>query len=287
MLLYGTAWKEDRTSALTTLAIRSGFRGFDTANQKRHYNELGCGEAIAAAVASGAVTRGELFLQSKFTHSRGHAPGQEPYDTSASIREQVVQSFESSLGHFGTDYLDSYILHGPLAHGQALSAADLEVWRALEELYAQGRVRAIGVSNMGRAQLEALLASAKVPPHVVQIRTFAESGWDDRVGGVRALCDERNIAFEAFSVLTANRRALSHASFLALAKLRGDTQEQLAFRFALSEGMVVLTGTTDTAHMTQDLAVVEELNAPGKALSQEDLAVIRNVVRRGGPRGPR
>ena len=69
--LYGTAWKEDRTAALTDLAIRAGFRGIDTANQRRHYFEAGVGEGLAAAYRAGVVTRADLFLQTKFTYQRG------------------------------------------------------------------------------------------------------------------------------------------------------------------------------------------------------------------------
>src|SRR6202165_4509319 len=69
--LYGTAWKEDETQRLTELALRQGFRGIDTANQRRHYNEAAVGQAIAAVVQSGLLTRRELFLQTKFTFQRG------------------------------------------------------------------------------------------------------------------------------------------------------------------------------------------------------------------------
>ena len=70
-LLYGTAWKEDETQRLTALALRQGFRGIDTANQRRHYHEAAVGQAIAAAIANGIVTRDDLFLQTKFTFRAG------------------------------------------------------------------------------------------------------------------------------------------------------------------------------------------------------------------------
>src|SRR4051812_7381481 len=69
--LYGTAWKEDDTQRLTELALQRGFRGIDTANQRRHYHEAAVGRAIAAAVESGLVVRDDLFLQTKFTFRRG------------------------------------------------------------------------------------------------------------------------------------------------------------------------------------------------------------------------
>src|SRR5712671_6853927 len=98
--LYGTAWKEDETARLTELALRQGFRGIDTANQRRHYHEAGVGQGISSVLSSKAVTRDELFLQTKFTFR----PGQDhrlPYDPAAPVGLQVEQSFASSLEHLG------------------------------------------------------------------------------------------------------------------------------------------------------------------------------------------
>src|SRR5947209_472961 len=111
-LLYGTAWKEDETERLTALALRQGFRGIDTANQRRHYHEAAVGRAVAAVVAGGLVTRGELFLQTKFTFPGGQ-DHRLPYDPGAPAATQVAQSFASSLSHLGTGVIDSYVLHGP------------------------------------------------------------------------------------------------------------------------------------------------------------------------------
>jgi len=80
--LYGTAWKEERTQALTDLALRAGFRGIDTANQPRHYFERGVGDALAAAYRAGLVTRADVFLQTKFTY-RGGQDRRLPYDPNA------------------------------------------------------------------------------------------------------------------------------------------------------------------------------------------------------------
>src|ERR1700730_10604948 len=114
--LYGTAWKEDRTAALTELALRTGFRGIDTANQRRHYFEQGVGEGLAAAYRAGIVTRADLFLQTKFTYQRGQ-DHRLPYDPEAQLAVQVAQSLAGSLEHLGTDYVDSFVLHGPSSHG--------------------------------------------------------------------------------------------------------------------------------------------------------------------------
>src|SRR2546421_11397493 len=82
--LYGTAWKEDQTQRLTELALQAGFRGIDTATQRRHYCESAVGEAVAASVKSSVVSRQDLFLQTKFTFERGQ-DHRLPYDRTAPI----------------------------------------------------------------------------------------------------------------------------------------------------------------------------------------------------------
>src|SRR5437667_12828260 len=110
--LYGTAWKEDRTPALTELALRMGFRAIDTANQRRHYFEAGVGQGLAAAYRAGVVMRADLFLQTKFTYQGGQ-DHRLPYDPAVELSTQVAQSLASSLEHLGTDRVDSYALRGP------------------------------------------------------------------------------------------------------------------------------------------------------------------------------
>ena len=181
-LLYGTAWKGDRTAALTELALRVGFRGIDTANQRRHYFEAGVGQGLAAAYRAGVVTREDLFLQTKFTYQ----PGQDhrlPYDPSAGLSTQVAQSLRSSLEHLGTDRVDSYVLHGP-ASGHGWTHHDAEVWAAMGRERDAGRTRLLGVSNVSLRHLEQLLASGAEAPAFVQNRCFAR-----QIG--RASCRER------------------------------------------------------------------------------------------------
>ncbi|HEV7498537.1 MAG TPA: aldo/keto reductase, partial [Vicinamibacteria bacterium] len=143
--LYGTAWKEDRTEELVRLALASGFRGLDTANQRRHYVEAAVGEAVADAL-TGGIAREELFLQTKFT-SLGGQDRRLPYDPAADPATQVRQSFESSLVHLRTTYVDSYVLHGP-SSARGLTDEDWEVWRAMEELHRTGAARRLGISNV-------------------------------------------------------------------------------------------------------------------------------------------
>ena len=247
--LYGTAWKEDRTAALTELALRAGFRGIDTANQRRHYFEAGVGQGLAAAYHAGLVTRDDLFLQTKFTYQ----PGQDhrlPYDPRADLSTQVAQSMASSLEHLGTDHVDSYVLHGPAA-GNAWTDADAEVWTAMVAERDAGRTHRLGVSNVSLRHLQQMLATGAEAPAFVQNRCFARLGWDR---AVRAFCAERKIVYQGFSLLTANPEVLGHPVVASIAARTRATRPQVVFRFALAVGMLPLTGTSSAEHMAQDLA---------------------------------
>jgi diketogulonate reductase-like aldo/keto reductase len=270
--LYGTAWKEERTEELAGLALGAGFRGIDTANQRRHYVEAGVGAAAAAAEQRGAVAREDLFLQTKFT-SVGGQDHRLPYDPQADATTQVRQSFASSLQHLRTTYVDSYVLHGP-SSARGLTGADWEVWKAMEELHRAQKARLIGISNVSLEQLVTLCEGSAVKPAFVQNRCFARSGWDREV---RRFCASHAIVYQAFSVLTANPRALGSAAVQAAARRTGGTPAQVVFRFALEVGMIPLTGTSSPRHMEEDLAAfdlallpaeieaIEECEAPGSS----------------------
>lgn len=265
--LYGTAWKEEQTRPLTELALRQGFCGIDTANQRRHYYEAAVGEAVAAAIEAGVVTRNELFLQTKFTF-RGGQDHRLPYDPTAPIRVQVEQSFASSLEHLGATVIDSYVLHGPTQrHG--LGAADWEAWRAMEALHDSGQARLLGVSNVSAEQLARLCDEARVLPRFVQNRCFAVLGWDRQV---REFCAANGLVYQGFSLLTANMQALGHPDLLRIAEQHGRTPAQVVFRFALDVGMVPLTGTTNAEHMRADLDVFNFRLEPGEVERIEWLA---------------
>jgi diketogulonate reductase-like aldo/keto reductase len=266
-LLYGTAWKEERTLALTTLALDAGFRGIDTANQRKHYFEQAVGEAVQAAIVAGRVTRAQLFLQSKFTFKDGQDE-RLPYDPEASVATQVKQSFQSSLQHFGTDYLDSFVLHGPSSRGR-LTSADIEAWRAIEALANDGLTRFIGVSNFTLAQLRELLTLAKVAPRFLQNRCYAKTGWDR---DVRRVCAEHGVVYQGFSLLTANRAELKSEAVQRLGKRTGRSVPELVFRFASQIGMLPLTGTSNAEHMRLDLGVLDF------ELEQADVEILETVA---------
>jgi diketogulonate reductase-like aldo/keto reductase len=226
-----------------------GFRGIDTANQRRHYFEAGVGQALAAAYRAGVVTRGELFLQTKFTYRSGQ-DRRLPYDPAADLSTQVAQSLTSSLEHLGTDHVDSFILHGP-ASGYGWTDDDSQVWDAMARERDSGRVRFLGVSNVSLRHLKRMMAVHSEAPSFVQNRCFARLGWDR---DVRLFCGERKIIYQGFSLLTANPEVLRHPLVIGLASHGNATPAQVVFRFARAVGILPLTGTSDAQHMTQDLA---------------------------------
>lgn len=261
--LYGTAWKEDATERLTRLALAAGFRGIDTANQRKHYHEAGVGAAIAA----GGVPRSELFLQTKFTF-RGGQDHRLPYDPAAPIAKQVEQSFASSLEHLGIEYVDSYVLHGPSQY-DGLGPADREAWRAMEALHDAKRARLLGVSNVSAEQLSELLAVARVKPAFVQNRCYARLGWDR---AVRDVCAANAIAYQGFSLLTANAPVFSHLTFAGIVRRHQRTVAQVVFRFAMQLGMIPLTGTTSERHMREDLEAFDF------KLSDEEVRAVESIA---------
>jgi diketogulonate reductase-like aldo/keto reductase len=265
--LYGTAWKEERTAALTEMALRAGFRAIDTANQRRHYFEAGVGEGLAAAYRAGVVTRDDLFLQTKYTYQRGQ-DHRLPYDAAAPFAIQVTQSLASSLEHLGTDRVDSFVLHGPISN-DGWTEPDGEVWQAMRKERDAGRTRWLGVSNVGLEHLEQMKASGAELPAFVQNRCFARYGWDREV---RAFCQEHKIAYQGFSLLTANREVLDHAAFSSVAAKLNAAPAQVIFAFARQVGMIPMTGTSSAEHMNQDLASLELTLPPDLVQAIESIA---------------
>ncbi len=265
--IYGTAWKKQETARLTELAVEQGFRGIDTANQRKHYHEAGVGEGIREALKIGLLARDDLFLQTKFTF-RGGQDHRLPYDPDAPLAEQVAQSFESSLEHLGTDVIDAYLLHGPTKRA-GLGSRDWEVWRAMEALHASRRARLLGISNVSLEQLQILCKEARVPPRFVQNRCYAAQRWDR---SVRRFCAANGIVYQGFSLLTANSKVTADGELIRLAERYRRTVSQMVFRFALDVGIVPLTGTTSAEHMRDDLAVFDFVLEP------KDVAMIEALV---------
>jgi diketogulonate reductase-like aldo/keto reductase len=249
-ILYGTAWKKERTAALVEQAVTQGFRGIDTAGQPKHYDEAGVGAGIAPCLAAG-LSRADLYLQTKFTPVDGQDPARMPYDPGASLASQVEQSFQASLSNLRTDYLDCLVLHSPLANERDL----MEVWRAMEAIVERGGAGQPGISNCyAPAQLERLYHNAGVKPAVVQNRFHAGTRYDREI---RAFCREHGMQYQSFWTLTANPGVLAHATLRTLATNYGRTPEQVFFRYLTQVDIIPLTGTTSQTHMREDLAIFQ------------------------------
>lgn len=264
-LMYGTAWKKDATTRLVQLAVETGYKAIDTANQLIHYQEVLVGEALQSLFAKG-IQRDSLFIQTKFTSVDGQG-NRTPYDASANLTTQVNQSMDSSLLHLHTDHVDSYVLHGPYSR-RGLGDSDWEVWKAIESLYESGKTRMIGISNVTAEQLSELCSKAKTKPMMVQNRCYAVSGWDNEV---RRICRDQGIIYQGFSLLTANGQVVTSPVVRSIAKRLGATIPQVIFRFSMQVGMLPLTGTTNARHMKEDLEA-EQLE-----LSPEEVAQIETL----------
>ena len=261
-MLYGTAWKKERTASLVGKAIRAGFRGIDTACQPKHYNEPAVGQAVEAAIAAGVVTRSQLFLQTKFTSLSGQDPDNVPYDKDAALTDQVRQSLAASLRNLKTSYLDSWVLHSPMKSFDRT----LLVWREFEEAVRAGTVRSLGISNCYELPLlKQLYEEAVVKPSFLQNRFYQKTGFDK---DIRAFCKEKSIKYQTFWTLTANPDILKSATVRGLATKKKHTPEQIWFAFVLKSGMMFLTGTTSDEHMAEDLAV------PSISLTQDEFDTI-------------
>jgi diketogulonate reductase-like aldo/keto reductase len=252
LIMYGTAWKEDRTQALALEAIATGFRALDTANQRKHYVEEEVGAAVRVAIVSGTVTREDLFLQTKFTYQHGQ-DYRIPYDPGCDLTTQVRQSITSSLEHLGVNRLDSYILHGP-SRSVGLGQADWETWHTMEDAVDEGLIGLLGISNVSVDQLDILLGGARIRPAFVQNRCLARASWDAEV---RALCRTHDVIYQAFSLLSGNRQVLLKPCVSEIAHRHIKSVPQVIYRFALELGMLPLTGTTDGAHMRQNLDIFD------------------------------
>jgi diketogulonate reductase-like aldo/keto reductase len=250
-LIYGTAWKKERTADLVVQAILSGFRGIDTACQPKHYEEPLVGKAIARLKEDHGILREELFVQTKFTPLSGQDPHRIPYDPNAPLEDQVTYSFESSKHNLETHYVDSLVLHSPLSPYTDL----VKVWGAMEEIYHNKGARQIGISNCyNLTLLKQLYADAKIKPAVVQNRFYSQSGYDREL---RLWCDTKGIIYQSFWSLSANPHLLESSAVTILTKKYDKTAAQILYRYLNHIGIVPLIGSTSQQHMTEDLAIFE------------------------------
>jgi len=260
-LLYGTAWKKDRTAALVVQAVRCGFRSIDTACQPKHYNEKGVGEALQVLRENDGIARDQLYVQTKFTPISGH-DNRVPYDPGAPVAEQVRQSLQVSLRNLQTTYLDALILHSPFSDIRDT----IEAWHSMEQFVPTGVVRSLGISNCYDLRtLEQLCKHATVQPSIVQNRFYADTGYDVEL---RRWCRLHRIRYQSFWTLTANPQILSSPEVLQFSSKYGKTPPQVLFRYLTLRGVDPLTGTTSIEHMKEDLDIFSF------HLSEQDLGTL-------------
>jgi diketogulonate reductase-like aldo/keto reductase len=267
-LLYGTAWKKERTADLVYLAISTGFRGIDTACQPKHYAEKLVGDGVAQALASGICRREELFLQTKFTPLSGQDPNDVPYDVEAPLEEQVRQSVARSLLNLQTEYLDSLVLHSPMQKFEDT----LRVWRVFESFHASNVVRNLGISNCyDLPTLQKLYQQASVKPSFLQNRFRRETNYDT---ALRSFLSENAMTYQSFWTLTANPHVLKSAQISSPAYKLHKTPAAVYFAALSRLGIVVLSGTTNEQHMRDDLEAMESVK---EQLTEEDVEGIRKL----------
>ncbi|KAK9417497.1 putative NADP-dependent oxidoreductase domain-containing protein [Seiridium unicorne] len=281
-LVYGTAWKKDRTADLVYTALQSGFRGIDTAAQPRHYQEDLVGEGLRRAVADGLVTRQHIFLQTKFSPVGAQDPGNMPYDPDAPLADQVRTSVASSLRNLamtdtGEAYLDSVVLHSPLRSMEETAV----VWKALSK-YVPSQIRHLGISNTPLEIVEYLLAAPdiKVKPSVVQNRFHEKTRWEVPL---RRLCRQHGIVFQSFWTLSGNPRLLKQEPVNVIAEAAGVEKEVAYYALVLGlEGTTILDGTTSQEHMQADLEGIEKVGQwaghDGKETWMKALADFRVLI---------
>jgi diketogulonate reductase-like aldo/keto reductase len=266
-IIYGTAWKKDRTAELVVKAIQTGFRGIDTACQPKHYNEPQIGTALQRLKDHG-IEREALFLQTKFTPLAGQDPRQVPYERNAPVELQIAQSFETSKNNLQTEYVDSLVLHSPMAPHALL----MKAWNAMEKIQKAGEARQLGLSNCYNTDvIRSLYADADVKPAVVQNRFYQETGYD---ADLRHWCSKHEVIYQSFWTLTANPHILSSNTVRTIARKYKKTEAQIFFRYLSHSGVVPLTGTTSEQHMREDIGIFdfelsfEDLNNMSLLLNQ-------------------
>lgn len=249
-LIYGTAWKKERTVELVQQAVTMGFRGIDTACQPKHYREDLVGEALSRLYADG-FKREELFIQTKFTPIGGQDPNNIPYNPSSSLQNQVMDSFEVSKKNLKTSYVDSLVLHSPLFPFKDL----MSIWQTMESIFDTHEAKQLGISNCYElALLEKLYKSSRVKPSIVQNRFYADTGYDKEL---REWCDSHDVIYQSFWSLTANPQILHSVPLASLSRKYDRTPEQIFFRYLSHCHIVPLIGSTSDAHIKQDLEIFE------------------------------
>ena len=249
----GTWFIDDSNAAeAVKAAAKLGYRHFDTA--QAYGNERGVGEGIRGC----GVSREEIFAVSKV------AAEHKTYDSAA-------KSIDETLLKTGLDYLDMMIIHSPQPWDKVNQSDDRYVegnraaWRALEDAYKAGKLRAVGVSNFKKEDIESLLETAEIKPMVNQILLHISNTPAELI----KYCGEKGIVVEAYSPI-GHGEILNQPDIMAMAEKYGVTVPQLCIRYTLQLGAVSLPKTADPAHMKSNSEVDFEI-------SEQDMEVLKSV----------
>ncbi|MEV0461094.1 aldo/keto reductase [Catellatospora methionotrophica] len=243
---------DDTAEKAVTTALESGYRSIDTA--KLYFNEQGVGRALRAS----GLPREELFVTTKLWNT------EHEYD-------QALRAFDESLAKLGLDYLDLYLIHWPVPSQDRYT----EAWRALEKLYADKRVRAIGVSNFTVQTMSRLLDEFDVVPAVNQIELHPRFPQEE----LRKLHAVHDIATEAWSPLGQGKGLLDDPVLARVAAKHGKTPAQVVLRWHLQLGNVVIPKSVTPSRIAENIAVFDF------TLDDEDMAAIATLDN-GGRIGP-
>jgi diketogulonate reductase-like aldo/keto reductase len=254
-MLYGTAWKKERTASLVTQAVQAGFLAIDTAAQPKHYQEHLVGNGVRSFLSSSNVTRQDLYLQTKFTSIDGQLPNNLPYDPSTSITEQVKASVASSLHNLRhsedaeESYIDCLVLHSPLR----TIKQTMEAWDAMSS-FVPTKVHSLGISNTSLPILQHIWSNSNVKPKVVQNRFYSDTRWDVTL---REFCRENGIQYQSFWTLTGNPELLRSGFVKGLAEDAGVSAEVALYSLVQGLGIMPINGTT--SHIETDVAELSKL----------------------------
>ncbi|NJP44256.1 aldo/keto reductase [Actinacidiphila epipremni] len=230
---------DDEATAAVATALEAGYRSIDTAAV--YANEEGTGRALAAS----GLPREELFVTTKLWNT------DQGYDA-------ALRAFDLSLSKLGLDFVDLYLIHWPQPRRDAYT----ETWRALERIAAEGRARAIGVSNFQPAHLRRLVAGSEVVPAVNQVELHP---WLAQAG-LRAVHAELGIATEAWSPLGQGKGLLDEPVIGKIAARHGRTPAQVVLRWHLQLGNVVIPKSVTPSRIRENADVL------GFELAAQDLA---------------
>lgn len=243
---------DDEAERAVATALEAGYRSIDTA--AIYGNEQGTGKAVAAS----GVPREELFVTTKLWNAdHGH--------------DATLRAFDTSLSKLGLDYVDLYLIHWPMpTKGNAV-----DTYKAFEKLHADGRVRAIGVSNFLPEHLERLIGETSVVPAVNQIELHPHL----QQHAAREYHAEQGIATEAWSPLGSGKGLLEVPALVAIARKHGRTPAQVVLRWHVQLGNVVIPKSVTPSRIRENIEVFDF------SLDEEDLAAISalNEDRRTGP----